>query len=179
MANIWFVSDTHFQHANILKFLLRDGSRMREFSCVEEMDERMIDNWNGVVKPQDKVYHLGDVSMTRRGIQLLRRCHGHKRLVRGNHDNFPIKDYLQVFTEVYGSRLLDRALLCTHIPVHPENLKPRWINVHGHVHSNVTPDHYGPSYINVCVEYTNYTPVAMDDVLSNHRARFPEYHTEN
>ena len=63
-ADIWVISDTHFNHANIIKFtdsntgeLIR-GSR---FSSTKEMDDHMIDRWNATVKPGDKVYHLGDV----------------------------------------------------------------------------------------------------------------------
>jgi calcineurin-like phosphoesterase family protein len=97
MANIFFTSDHHWGHANILKFVSPAGTLLRpEFSCVEEMDEAMVDRWNAVVRPQDKVYHLGDVAMKLPALAHCARCHGHKRLVRGNHDIFKLKDYLAV-----------------------------------------------------------------------------------
>ena len=52
--DIWIISDTHFQHENILKF-----EPTRPGSTIQEHDEALIDNWNSVVKPGDKVYHLG------------------------------------------------------------------------------------------------------------------------
>jgi calcineurin-like phosphoesterase family protein len=163
MANIWLISDTHFGHANILNFKQKDGTPMRPFSSVLEMDEYMVDKWNSVVKPQDKVYHLGDVAMQWKDIAIVGRCNGHKRLVRGNHDDHSIKKYLPYFEEVYGSRLLDHLLL-THIPVHPESIGKALANVHGHVHNNVPALHFGPKYYNVSVEVIDYTPVSLEDL---------------
>src|ERR1041385_7153975 len=93
MADIWFISDHHFFHENILKFVGDDGARIRpEFATVDEMNWYMVDRWNSVVKPQDKVWHLGDVAFktTERADEidhLLSQLHGHKRMLVGNHDN--------------------------------------------------------------------------------------------
>ena len=54
---VWFTSDHHFGHENIIKFC------DRPFSSVEEMDEEMIKRWNAVVKDTDTVYHLGDFTL--------------------------------------------------------------------------------------------------------------------
>jgi calcineurin-like phosphoesterase family protein len=163
MANIFFVSDTHFGHANILKFTRQDGSPMRPFASVEEMDEHMVDRWNSVVRPQDKVYHLGDVAMHRLHIQTVGRCHGHKRLVRGNHDDHDLKHYLPFFDEIHATRVLD-GLIFSHIPIHPESLGKFKANVHGHVHNNVPALHFGPRYFNVSVEVIDYTPIALEEL---------------
>ena len=133
MENIFIISDTHFGHANILTFSNADGSPVRSFSCVEEMDQHMIDRWNSVVRPQDHVYHLGDVAMKRPYLDTIGKCNGHKRLVRGNHDIFRTKDYLKYFDEVYATRVLD-GMIFTHIPIHPESMGRFGVNVHGHVH---------------------------------------------
>jgi calcineurin-like phosphoesterase family protein len=162
MANIFLVSDTHFGHANILNFTTRDGGKVRDFASVDEMNETMIERWNKVVKPEDKVYHLGDVAMSKRDIPLVGRCNGHKRLVRGNHDDHNIKLYLPYFEEIYATRLLDNMLL-SHIPVHPESLMGRGVNIHGHVHNNVSPLHFGPNYLNVSVEVIDYTPISLEE----------------
>ena len=79
---IWFTSDTHFGHKNIIKF------SERPFSDVEEMDEVMIRRWNEVVGKDDTVYHLGDFAFLSTGKlrQLISRLNGKICLVNGNHD---------------------------------------------------------------------------------------------
>jgi len=162
MANIFVISDTHFGHANILNFKKEDGSPLRNFESGEEMDEHMIDRWNAVVKTSDHVYHLGDVAMKRDCIQTVKRCNGHKRLVRGNHDVYKTKDYLPFFEEIYGIRVLD-GMIFTHIPIHPESLGRFAANIHGHVHAQ-PQGHYGPKYYNVSVEVMDYTPISLEDL---------------
>ena len=62
----WFVSDTHFNHANIINWSAPDttplGERYRPFETVQEMNDEMRRMWNLRVKPDDTVYHLGDVA---------------------------------------------------------------------------------------------------------------------
>lgn len=157
MAEIYIVSDTHFGHANILNFSRDDGLPLRRFSSVDEMDDYMVEKWNSVVRPQDHVYHLGDVAMKRSEICTVGRCNGHKRLVRGNHDVFKTKDYLQEFDEIYGIRVLDNVIF-THIPIHPESLGRFSANVHGHIHAQPSPT---GKYLNVSVEAIDYTPVPL------------------
>jgi len=64
---IFLISDTHFGHGNILTFKDKSGQPIRPYKTLEEMDEALIDNWNKVVKPTDKIYHLGDVAIPRKG----------------------------------------------------------------------------------------------------------------
>ena len=174
MCDVMIISDTHFTHKNILTFMLPNGSRMRPFASVEEMDELMVNNWNRVVSPRTKVYHLGDVVMHKRYLPIMARLNGRKRLVRGNHDSddIPTREYLKYFEEVYGSRLIAN-LLMTHIPVHPESIKPTWTNIHGHTHSNQGALALGPKYFNVCVEMINYTPISLEDLT--HRIKVQQW----
>jgi calcineurin-like phosphoesterase family protein len=163
MANIFLTADHHFGHSNTYAKFLVNGLPMRPFSSVDEMNEFMVARWNETVKPSDKVYHLGDVAMTRADIAIVGRCHGHKRLVRGNHDIFPMKYYTPFFEEIYGVRVLDRMIL-SHIPLHPESLNRWTANIHGHTHNNVPALHFGPQYLNVSVEATEYRPLAIEEV---------------
>jgi len=79
---IWFTSDQHMWHANILKY-----NPNRAYATVEEMNEAIVRNWNSVVKQGDTVYCLGDFSFAPRSIELYsRRLQGIKKLVPGNHD---------------------------------------------------------------------------------------------
>src|SRR3990167_8785180 len=121
---LWFTSDSHFRHANLLTFKRQDGTPVRpEFTSCKEMDEAMIERWNAVVKTSDHVYHLGDVSMMRPRFvkDQLSRLNGHLRLIRGNHDIFRTREYLEFFDEIYSMRVFDNILF-THIPVHPFSL---------------------------------------------------------
>lgn len=163
MATIFVISDTHFGHANMLTFVGLTGERVRSFACVEEMDEHIVDRWNATVRPQDHIYHLGDVAMRKTGLAVVKRLNGHKRLVPGNHDIFDVKDYLACgFQKVFGMRVLDNWLM-THIPVHPESLGRFRGNVHGHIHERAC---FSGRYVNVSVEAVNYTPVALEALVT-------------
>lgn len=162
MANTWIISDTHFGHQNICKFVNEDGSPLRPWDNADEMDEVLVNNWNSVVKPADTVYHLGDVVMNRKALPIMTRLNGKKKLVLGNHDIFDVyDDYAKYFYRVHGSVKLDNLLL-THIPVHIDSV-PHWAlaNVHGHIHSRVI-DH--PLYYNVSVENIDYIPISIEDL---------------
>ena len=158
MAEVHIISDTHFGHAGVLSFKNEDGSPLRSFSCIEEMDEHMIERWNSVVRPQDHIYHLGDVVMRQQVLDVVMpRLNGHKRLVRGNHDIFRTKHYMRYFDEIYGVRVLDNMIF-SHIPIHPESLGRFKANVHGHTHGQRP---LGGKYIDVSVENIDFTPVPL------------------
>ena len=78
---IYFTSDPHYWHANVIKLC------NRPFASVEEMNDAMIKNWNSVVKPEDTVYCLGDFSLALRPAEIYTKIlNGTKYLVPGNHD---------------------------------------------------------------------------------------------
>lgn len=80
---VFFTSDTHFGHANILK----KSARGFFWPTVEEMDEGLIERWNRKVTPKDTVYHLGDFSWRpKETTTLLERLNGKVHLITGNHD---------------------------------------------------------------------------------------------
>ena len=64
MADVWFISDTHLGHKNILKFMHNDKP-LRPFKTIWEMEGIIFERWCEVVKPQDKIYHLGDVAFNK------------------------------------------------------------------------------------------------------------------
>ena len=133
------------------------------------MNAKMADNWNSVVKPGDHVWHLGDFAMGFKSgcEQLIKRLNGHKRLCVGNHDE--IKEVAPFFEKVVLWRIFKEFnFTCTHIPVMKGQLRKTAFNVHGHIHQNLMDD---PSYINVCVEHTNYTPVHLDEIIATIKKR--------
>lgn len=176
MATIFVISDTHFGHKNILTFTRQDGSPVRPFASVEEMNETMIQRWNEVVRPQDHVYHLGDVVMHKRDLPIVGRLNGHKRLLGGNHDIHKTKEYYQYFEEIKGVRVFEKLdLILSHFPLHPESLRGNWVNVHGHTHNNVPALHFGPRYLNVSVEMIDYRPITLEEVQKRVAAQKLEF----
>lgn len=169
--NTFLTADTHFGHAGVCRFLRDDGTKLRPWDDPAEMDEIMVQRWNSVVKPTDKVYHLGDVVINRKSLSILHRLNGDKVLIRGNHDIFKLEDYTRFFRDVRGCHVLDGMIL-THIPVHEESLGRFGVNIHGHLHYRrvVTRKHAGatevidPRYHCVSVEHTDYTPIALEVV---------------
>lgn len=78
---IYFTSDNHFYHQNVIKYCNRPQQ------TVEEMNEDMVKKWNEIVKPEDTVYVLGDFSLAFRAVEIFSfRLNGTKYLVPGNHD---------------------------------------------------------------------------------------------
>ena len=79
---IYFTSDTHFFHKNIIEYC------NRPFADMVAMNEGLIERWNRRVSPEDTVYHLGDVSFGKFGPtqEIIKRLNGYKILVKGNHD---------------------------------------------------------------------------------------------
>lgn len=172
MANVFFIGDTHFGHEKCCTtFKRKDGSPLRPFSNSEEMDEEMVRRWNEVVKHDDKVYHLGDVVISKKHLNTVFRLNGNKRLIRGNHDLFKTKEYIEVgFKEIYGVRVLEDMVL-THVPLHPAAITQRWgVNVHGHYHANIVEKKIfnqiveDPLYCNVSVEQIDYRPIELSEL---------------
>lgn len=164
--NIFLISDTHFGHFGVCKFMRKDGvTKLRPWDNPDDMDEAMVERWNAVVRPHDKVYHLGDVAIKKPGLETLARLNGDKVLIRGNHDIFDLKEYTKYFRDVRGCHVLDGMIL-THIPLHTECLGRFGTNIHGHTHEHRMRigEDVDPRYHSVCVEQINYTPIAFEDV---------------
>lgn len=92
-TNVFFISDTHFQHKNIIKYC------NRPFETVAEMDSTMVENWNSVVQPNDIVFHIGDFCFgsMKSWRYLLDRLNGKKYLAAGNHDkNIPPEKFIDI-----------------------------------------------------------------------------------
>lgn len=161
----FFISDTHFFHANILKFTGDDDKRIRPFDSLEEMHEFMIEKWNSVVKDNDYVYHLGDVTFQYHGAfnNLMSRLKGQKRLIVGNHDKIWNPSLQMHFQKVdLWKGFKEGNFTASHFPLRLESLRDGAFNVHGHIHQRMMED---PHYINVSVEVRDYTPVHYDQIL--------------
>lgn len=156
MNNVWFISDTHFGHKNILKY----EAELRPFNTIEEHDEQLIENWNKYVKKNDIVWHLGDVAF---GVEtlnnILPRLNGRKRLVLGNHDCYNINEYLKYFDKIFGVVFFKEFVL-SHVPLHKNNTRVLY-NLHGHLHSKNVGEE---GYYNCSVEQHGLCPVNLDAI---------------
>ena len=168
MPAVFLVSDTHFGHAGVCRFTRNDGcTPLRPWDDAAEMDEAMVAAWNERVRPNDKVYHLGDVVINRRALAIMSRLNGDKVLIRGNHDIFKDTDYRPYFRELRAYHVMNGMIL-SHIPIHEESLGRFGVNIHGHTHANrVMKDGViDTRYHCVCVEQTpDFAPILFEDVI--------------
>lgn len=167
--NIFFTSDLHFHHKNVIQFC------NRPFGSVEHMNETLIQNWNTVVGEKDHIYMLGDFSFgsANETADILKRLKGHKHLIVGNHDRKGSADKL--FNRDWEKYFVDRHdyfrlkvdghrfVLC-HFPF--ASWERGYINLHGHLHS--MPATYVPKFMqyDVGVDLNNYAPISLEDAVN-------------
>lgn len=161
MSKVYMIADLHFGHRNIMNFA---GDYRHGDTYMENMHNTIL-MWNARIRKRDIVYVLGDVAFSPEGLYALNEMYGTKYLVRGNHDQFGLDEYTQVFNDIYGMRLY-KGYWLSHCPIHPTELRDRK-NIHGHVHQNTIRNAYGEPderYINVSIENTDGAPVYMEDI---------------
>jgi calcineurin-like phosphoesterase family protein len=158
---IWFTADTHFGHSNIIKY---SG---RPFGSSDEMDEKLIENINRVVKPNDTLYHLGDWSF--------RNAAGYRQrincqeiiLVLGNHDK-ERSVYPRLFQGVHPSyleiKVEGRPITLCHYAMRVWNKSHHgaW-HLYGHSHGSLPDDPNSLSF-DVGVDCWDYTPINLRTV---------------
>lgn len=192
-SKVFFTSDTHFFHKNIIDFC------NRPFTSVEEMNETLINNWNNVVSPDDYIFHLGDFCFGGSSAwdYCLNHLNGHKFLILGNHEMKNLKDGSMFKFDWVGFqayiRIGNRSVYLNHFPFlcyggsyrRGENAV---IQLFGHVHSQ--PKHYDiehitdsevkeilgkdtsrlqyllPTQYDVGVDNNNYTPISWKQILN-------------
>ena len=164
MSRVFFISDLHFGHKNLIK-------NLRNMS-VEESDKLIINNWNKTVTKKDIVYVLGDITMEDSSHieHYLSQLKGVMRIIGGNHDvRHSCKKIVNLGIDMMGC-MEYKGFICTHIPVHPRELQFYRGNIHGHVHKNGRHEdeeayNIKNKYFNVCCEFINYTPILFDDIV--------------
>lgn len=149
--NVFFTSDFHLFHNNVLIF------DKRPFVDVHEMHVAIEGGWNEVVKPNDVVIYLGDLSFARGEDKasvdaILSRLNGTIHFVMGNHDKFDeikkmsrfqsVQDYLEVrIKQVDNNKTVETMFCCMHYPIYSWNKSHHGAyHAHGHCHGNL---HHG------------------------------------
>jgi calcineurin-like phosphoesterase family protein/2'-5' RNA ligase len=160
--SVYLIGDTHFDHQNIIRFC------NRPFRNVQEMNTKIIRNWNDTVKPRDTVYFLGDWAFGRghKPAKYWRsKLKGHITPIRGSHDwrekGIRFEDFKVIKYHGYSFMLI-------HDPTQAGDWHS-WI-IHGHKHNNNMRDYPfingERKTINVAVELINYRPLSLDKLLS-------------
>lgn len=159
----FFTSDTHFGHANVLKY------DRRPFDTIEEHDEVLIENWNAVVKPGDVVYHLGDVAWHRHVPdidRLLSRLHGTKILILGNHDEKTVAKSTKwaKVTPYYEVTIAEQKICLFHYAMRVWNRSHHgsW-SLHGHSHGTL-PKTMVAKTLDVGTMCWSYCPVSFEQI---------------
>lgn len=171
---IYFTSDLHFYHRNIIRYC------NRPFSDSQEMTDKLVENWNKVVKPNDEVYILGDVTMNgpEAAFAALSQLRGRKYLVRGNHDQFvDKKDWTQQYAWVfewvkdyYELKWQNQLFVLCHYPFVEWHKSHRGsYNLHGHQHNKVVYNYeqklMGKRRYDVGVDANEYAPVSIVQII--------------
>ena len=153
----FFTADTHFNHANIIRFC------NRPFSDVLEMNETMIENWNKVVKTKDTVYHLGDLGFGEFGY-ILDRLNGKIVLIRGSHDKDALvyHDRLDCFSNLREIYIEGQPIILCHycMRVWSKSHYNSW-HLYGHSHGNLAPQ--GKSW-DVGVDSNEFIPISFTQI---------------
>lgn len=180
MSDIWFLSDHHFNHSNIIRFTGYDGQLIRPgFKDIKHMNEHLVEMHNSVVKPGHKVYFGGDLGQ--HAPEYLLRMNGRKRLILGNHDDKLDKRVWDCFDKILSWRFFghtSKRFVVSHYPLHPMSFEYRGskrgepetkgcYNVHGHIHEKTVMLDGKPDlrYFNICAEKLNYTPINLDTLI--------------
>ena len=170
--NTWFIADTHFFHANIIRYCNRPWNSGKDESGniivtdkdVFHMNEDLIANWNSVVGKNDVVWHLGGVCFGKKDNikRVVPRLNGRINLVMGNHDRESVKFYYDAgFNLVYNHPvLLNSYIILSHVPMSFLNRNTPFFNIAGHVHDSSAYPTWSPTQCIVSVERHNYTPVS-------------------
>ena len=170
MAEIWFSSDLHLYHDKPFLF------EPRGFSGREEHTEKLIENFNEVVRPGDTLYLLGDNWLTcslEEGLEAFKRikCDNIK-LIWGNHDSPQRRAALLELPNVEGLGYSDlikikkNFYLISHYITLTANYDDTYHkairNLHGHTHSKEKLT--SPYTINVSVDAWDNYPANFEEI---------------
>jgi calcineurin-like phosphoesterase family protein len=178
--NIYFISDFHVGHSNVIKF---DG---RPFKDTDEMHTELIKRWNSVITDDDIVYYLGDLAFCRDEMAkwFAYSLKGKIHFIKGNHDK--MKKILKFgrFEQVYeyGTEIFIKdedlksnrgmtgyqQIIMSHYPILSWNRGHygSW-HLHGHCHGSLmknNQDYYKRKVMDVGCNLIDYTPISYSEV---------------
>lgn len=150
--SVYFIGDPHLDHQNIAKF--------RPFvKSAEHNNNLFVSQWQKRIHKNDIVFVMGDAAFGQNGLDLIGNLRGRKILIKGNHDDIvTTAAQAAVFEDIHGM-LKYKGFWLTHCPIHPDEMRGRKGNIHGHVHNKSIhrKTWYGKRvldrrYFNTCVD---------------------------
>lgn len=183
---IWLTSDTHFSHD--VEFLYEP----RGFTNVKDMNIAIVENWNSVVKPDDEVWHLGDMALgdIDDACKYINQLNGTIHWIQGNHCTkrkvSKIIEECPAVREIgwaYQIKFNKYSFYLSHYPTLTGNYDDKHfsqhvINLHGHTHQQANflyPNN--PFIYHVGVDSHNCTPVHIDEVITDIWQRWNDLQT--
>ena len=196
MGKVFFTSDIHFGHENVIRF------DERPFATVEEMDAELIRRWNAKVGKGDLVYVLGDFIWKTRNEDapsLIKSLNGQIILIKGNHDRFlhnakakaalaGVKDYDDICVTLEDGTKMRCILSHYFMPMYNSHFY-QGIHLHGHSHftdeadfevdfaAKLNAEGIRNEIYNVGCMYWNYEPVTLDEIIAHGKPVRPNYGT--
>lgn len=178
--NIFFTSDFHVGHSNVIKF------DKRPFHDVNEMSETLIRNWNNVVSDNDIIYYLGDLSYRVRSDYtkwFVNQLNGDIRVILGNHDRLQDLIKLDRFSDIQSYKRLEvketdtngkefhQVIILSHYAhlVWDKCHYSSW-HLHGHSHQSIFNSDFGKEtyykrkVIDVGCNGHDYTPLSYQQI---------------
>lgn len=174
MSKVYITSDLHLGHKNIHKY-------RTEFSTAEEHHEIIFDNLASTVSKHDTLYLLGDVAFDKEWLARIADLKvNHKILIVGNHDlerGIHMRDLVEAYDAIY-SLWSKRNFWFSHAPIHPQEMRGKKANIHGHTHGNMVwtnPEcnksgfsEIDTRYLNACIEHTDWKPITFQELTNGY-----------
>ena len=161
MSNIFFTSDLHLGHERIINYC------NRPFKTHEEMDEKILENFNSRMTNRDQLFLIGDVAWSSFELKSwfprlkVKQIH----LILGNHDGTrEVKEYPWTWKgEHFHTTLGGQQVDMFHYPLRSWNAKGRGaFHLYGHCHGNISG--YDRS-MDVGVDTNNYFPYSWEEIV--------------
>ncbi|MDE5945795.1 MAG: metallophosphoesterase family protein [Oscillospiraceae bacterium] len=174
---IFFISDLHIGHANVIRF---DN---RPFCSLKDFNTKIIENWNNAVSPDDEVYILGDFGWKNTmALDVIKQLKGKKHLILGNHDHLINSELKQYFESIQDYKVIvtdNQCIVLSHYPIAFWYGQHKYtILLYGHLHNTVEEDIFR-DFVNELTEkgipaecynvgcmmpYMNYTPHTLEEI---------------
>jgi len=164
----WFTGDYHLGHKAIIRICNRPWKNEKQ------MEKEIIHNRNELVKQDDEVWELGDITMLgpdRRPFieSRIKQFNGNKHLILGNHDRFNAFTYVEMgYITVHTALKIEMRgitfVLC-HDPSVYDVVKEDSVLLCAHVHGLFDDLLPKSRVINVGVDVRDYKPISEDEIF--------------